>query len=173
MTVEAMRDGLEGETVASRLDVVEVGQDSEGALITSCVVVPCDITGESPRGRVKGRWKIALELLCRAVIDAGEEPPSSNHIPPNIAAVRLDLWRRYCYEGQITSTNTPKLDKNRSLAPLKNFNPLEQLGNGVSGYGLRDAAGPDITRTCPARPATPDRTDTTTPLRVSSRPVSG
>jgi hypothetical protein len=40
--------------------------------------------------------------LRNAIIDAGEVPPASNHIPPNILAVRMDLWRRYCDAGQVS-----------------------------------------------------------------------
>lgn len=42
MTVEWMKDGPEGETITSRLESVEVGMDSAGQAITSCVVVPAE-----------------------------------------------------------------------------------------------------------------------------------
>ena len=57
--------------------------------------------------RITGKAAIALGLLRKAIDEAGEIPPSSNHIPPNIRAVRFDLWRRYCYEGQITENDKP------------------------------------------------------------------
>jgi hypothetical protein len=41
--VEWMKDGPEGDVVASRLEPVRVGTDSDGEPITSCVVVPAAI----------------------------------------------------------------------------------------------------------------------------------
>src|SRR5262249_23946788 len=42
VTVEWMKDGPEGETIVSRLEQVELGQDVDGDPITSCVVVPVE-----------------------------------------------------------------------------------------------------------------------------------
>ena len=42
VTVEHMKDGPEGDVVASRLEKVELGTDEDGDPITSCVVVPVD-----------------------------------------------------------------------------------------------------------------------------------
>jgi hypothetical protein len=57
--------------------------------------------------KISGAPKVALDLLKRAIVDAGEKPPACNHIPPDILVVRESLWRRYCYEGQITETDNP------------------------------------------------------------------
>lgn len=42
VTVEFMKDGPEGDVIASRLEIVEVGLDQHGKPITSCVVVEAD-----------------------------------------------------------------------------------------------------------------------------------
>jgi hypothetical protein len=42
-TVEWMKDGAEGETIASRLELVEIGMDADGDPIGSCVVVPIEV----------------------------------------------------------------------------------------------------------------------------------
>lgn len=42
-TLEWMKDGPEGETITSALEVVEVGIDDDGDPITSCVVEPLDM----------------------------------------------------------------------------------------------------------------------------------
>jgi hypothetical protein len=42
VTIEAMKDGPEGDQIISRLERVEVEVDEDGDLITSCVVVPID-----------------------------------------------------------------------------------------------------------------------------------
>ena len=46
-TVEFIKDGQEGEAIASRLEKVEIGIDEDGAPITSCVVVPAEVTEAS------------------------------------------------------------------------------------------------------------------------------
>ena len=38
-----MKDGAEGDTIASKLEQVEVGVDENGEEITSCIVVPADL----------------------------------------------------------------------------------------------------------------------------------
>jgi hypothetical protein len=42
VTVEWMKDGPEGDTIASRLERLDVGMDDDGEMISSCVVVPVD-----------------------------------------------------------------------------------------------------------------------------------
>ena len=42
VTVEFLKDGEAGETIASKLESVEVGTDEDGDTITSCVVVETD-----------------------------------------------------------------------------------------------------------------------------------
>jgi hypothetical protein len=108
VTVEWMKDGEgEGDTVGSRLETVEVGMDEDGEAITSCVIVPAEVATIDRQGRATGATKVALDLLRRAVCEAGETPPASNHIKPDIRAVRVDLWRNYCYDGSIAGVDTP------------------------------------------------------------------
>jgi len=53
VTVEHMKDGAEGDVIASRLERVELGADEDGDPITSCVIVPAEISDakatEGPR----------------------------------------------------------------------------------------------------------------------------
>lgn len=63
--------------------------------------------GGSKTSKVTGAPKIALDLLKRAITDAGERPPACNHIKPDMLAVRLTLWRQYCDQGQIVETDKP------------------------------------------------------------------
>jgi hypothetical protein len=44
VTVEHMKDGPEGEVIGSKLERVELGVDEDGDPITSCVIVPVEIT---------------------------------------------------------------------------------------------------------------------------------
>ncbi len=99
--VERAKDGPEGDEICSRLEAMEVGVDEDGTPITSCVIVPADKEAGTPQRKVSGQAKVALDLLGRAIVDAGEIPPASNHIPGQIHVVPLTLWRQYCYEGLI------------------------------------------------------------------------
>jgi hypothetical protein len=50
LKVEWMKDGdSEGEVVTSRLEKVEVGEDADGDLITSCIVLPAETVSEAAR----------------------------------------------------------------------------------------------------------------------------
>src|SRR6478736_9788663 len=50
VTVEWMKDGPEGDTIASSLESVEVGTDQDGDTIMSCVIVPADMPSEPQTG---------------------------------------------------------------------------------------------------------------------------
>jgi AAA domain len=100
VTVEFMKDGTEGDSIASRLESVEIGIDEDGESITSCVVVQSEAScAKAPkRGKTLSKSaQIALTALQRAVTKAGEQPPPSNHIPPNVRTVSVSLWREYAY----------------------------------------------------------------------------
>lgn len=109
ITVEYMKDGAEGESWASRLEVVEVGEDEDGDTVTSCVVVPVDAGAGDPKKQKQaaGAARVALDLLTRAICDAGEIPPTCNHIPGQMRCVRETLWKRYCDQGMVTESDKP------------------------------------------------------------------
>jgi hypothetical protein len=45
--------------------------------------------------KLTGHQKTAYDALKRALADAGEIPPASNHIPPSVRTVSESLWRGY------------------------------------------------------------------------------
>jgi hypothetical protein len=109
-TVEYLKDGAQGEETRSSLEVVELGQDADGENITSCVVDAIEggpIPARRARQKVTGPAKVALDLLRRAVDDAGESAPASNHVPQHVRVVDLSLWRQYAYEGSVTGSDKP------------------------------------------------------------------
>jgi hypothetical protein len=107
-TVEFMKDGLEGDSIVSTLKVVEVDEDENGDAISSCIVESADDTKlRRAKRRLSPSKKRALDLLRDAIGREGKTPPTNNHIPSNTPCVDEDLWRRFCYEGQITQSDTP------------------------------------------------------------------
>ena len=108
--VEFMKDGEEGETVASRLEQVEIGIDEDGEAITSCVVVESDAkkAKATRRGtKLSKGAQIALRALQAAIEAGGDTAPPSNHIPQNVRVVSLGLWRDYAYASGISGSDDP------------------------------------------------------------------
>ena len=124
-TVEWLKDGEEGDEVFSRLEQVEVGVDDDGEAITSCVIVPSSEAAADTGRRLTGAAKIAFDFLQKALDDAGEQPPASNHIPRTIRVVRGSLWRAYCDKGSLTTSD--KSDT-KDKAFNRAVNKLQELG---------------------------------------------
>ncbi len=110
-TVNRMKDGQSGHVIAGRLKAIEIAKDEDGEPITACVVVEEDVPAEHAGKRLSGQALIAYRQLEKAIAEAGETPPASDHIPKNVKAVPLTLWRRYCYQGGITSVDTKDAKK--------------------------------------------------------------
>ena len=124
-TVEWMKDGPEGDEIFSRLEPVELGTDDDGEPITSCVIVPADKSDSGTTKRLPAAAKIALDLLVKAINDAGETAPASGTIPSDISVCPVDVWKRYCEAGSITVSDKPDTkDKSFRRASEK----LQSLG---------------------------------------------
>jgi len=117
--VEHMKDGAEGDVIASRLAVVEIGLDEDGDILTSCVIEPAEAPTATKAKAGKGLTaaaRVALNTLRKAVAEAGEPPPAGNHIPTQARVVPVETWRRYHYTGTASdgqSTETRKKDFQR------------------------------------------------------------
>src|SRR5262249_689966 len=96
VTVEWMKDGPEGETIVSRLEQVEVGQDNDGDLITSCVVVPVEgAVAPQPTAtrKLSDKQRLGLDALTECAAIAGTPAPATFELPQGIVCVRADDWR--------------------------------------------------------------------------------
>jgi len=60
LRVSKQKDGEDGGQFAFRLNTVELGQDSDGDPITSCVVQWVEMAATKPRGIPKGRWQLVV-----------------------------------------------------------------------------------------------------------------
>jgi hypothetical protein len=100
--VEWLKDGQEGAEIVSQLEQVELGVDSYGDRIVSCVVVADDPLARilaKPAGQIvrpevaklKPKAKLGLDQLRACIAEAGREAPVSTNIPAG--AVTLDEWR--------------------------------------------------------------------------------
>jgi hypothetical protein len=99
VVVERMKDGVEGETLVSKLEAVEVGTDMDGDPITSCVVVPIDGAAVRPETnrKLSDRQKLALDALAECAADRGSPTPSSFGLPADLVAVDVNAWRDELY----------------------------------------------------------------------------
>jgi hypothetical protein len=49
--------------------------------------------GQSKKAKLSASSKVALNAFYEAIIEMGEVPPASNHIPPGTKAVTIEQWR--------------------------------------------------------------------------------
>jgi hypothetical protein len=77
LTVEWMKDGPEGNVLASRLEQVHVGSDEDDQPVTSCVVVPLEgsqIVSPKTTATMPKAARIALDALVEALDEQGTAP---------------------------------------------------------------------------------------------------
>lgn len=130
VTVEWMKDGPEGDQIISTLERVDLGTDTDGEPISSCVIVPVEncTERETQERKVKGAKKIALDLLRKAIDDAGSIPPTSNHIPPNTRTVLVETWRAYAYQGTITESDKPDARQKAFVRAVRDLQAAKLIG---------------------------------------------
>ena len=93
-TVEKSRDGETGADFGFKLDIVDMGQDTDGDPITTCVIVPTNVTPKKQRKKsLPGAAQVALKALGEVIADHGQWMPETSTIPAGINAVDLDTWR--------------------------------------------------------------------------------
>jgi hypothetical protein len=95
VTVEFMKDDEPCAPMASRLERVELGDDDEGEVISSCIVAETDEEAAKKPPKLHPMQKLALELLQELSADMGVRAPGSNHIPRDVRVVSKELWRKY------------------------------------------------------------------------------
>jgi len=126
VTVELAKDGPQGDTITSRLEVEHVGFDEDGERITSCVVVPADECAlPDRRKRVTGAPSKALQLLQQALDEVGEPSPGGPRYPAGGRTIPVSVWRSYCDAGTIAESD--KADS-RLKAFVRSSRRLQDLG---------------------------------------------
>jgi len=123
--VELAKDGPQGETILSRLEVVEVGQDDDRETITSCVVVAAEGDAIPGAARVTGQPRLALEAL-RTLMDAeGQPSPGGPRFDGAHRTIPLVRWRQECLPALLPETDKPD---SRRTAFVRAFKKLQNLG---------------------------------------------
>jgi hypothetical protein len=129
VTVELAKDFAEGAEFVSRLEQVDVGTDPDGDQITSLVVLESDNAEPTAQKRkISGAKKIALDVLQKAIDDAAEQPPASNHIPPNTRTTRVETWRAYAYQSSITDSDNQTSKQRAFVRAAKALSEANLIG---------------------------------------------
>jgi hypothetical protein len=86
-----------------KFDGVELGQDEDGDLVTSCVVThEGDVTGQA-QPKVTGKALLGFRKLADCINTLGIALPPSRYIPPHVTGVTLDQWRKHLLSASIIS----------------------------------------------------------------------
>ena len=129
--VEWLKDGQEGAEIVSRLEQVELGGDSYGDPIVSCVVVaddpmarimatPANQIVRPAVAKLKPKAKLGLDQLRACIAEAGREAPVSTNIPAGARGVTLDEWRdRLGKAGVINVEGNPRQEFKRIREDLQ------------------------------------------------------
>ncbi len=126
--VELAKDGPQGAQVVSSLDVVEVGRDEDGEAMTSCVIIASDSDTKPTGQKVTGTAELALRLLGKAIEEAGQTAPPTPHIPAGTRTVHPDVWRSYCYQGQISESDDPDARRKAFVRASKRLQVKNRVG---------------------------------------------
>ena len=95
-TVEHMKDAEAGAVLASKLERLELGVDTDGDPISSCVVVP--VEGGAVGLKLTKVQRFAFELLQKLIAAEGVIPPKDADLPVGFKVCRNETWRQRFYE---------------------------------------------------------------------------
>lgn len=130
--VEWLKDGQEGAEIVSLLNPVELGADSYGDPVASCVVVaddpvarimatPASQIVRPAAAKLKQKAKLGLDQLRACIAEAGREGPVSPNIPAGTRGVTPDEWRdRLGKTAVINVKGNPREEFKRIREDLQN-----------------------------------------------------
>lgn len=96
VVVEHMKDGDASAPLAFELERIDLGQDTDGDPITSCLVRAAELPmANGPK--LTGATKLAFHSLKEVLADIGEVPPASTHVPPGHPICPAGIWREHFY----------------------------------------------------------------------------
>ena len=93
LTVIKLRDGVNGRAYGFSLDVVDLGEDSDGDALSTCVVAATETAGTAKPVSLSAGARIALKALTEVLGEVGELMAGSSTIPRGVRAVDLKSWR--------------------------------------------------------------------------------
>jgi AAA domain len=130
VTVERMKDGPDGDTLVSRLEPVDVGHDTDGDAISSCVVVPVHSVaraGGTTNRKLSDRQRLALDALAECT---AKPAPESFGLPADVRVVRRNSWRDELYARGVLDTD--------AKSPREDFRRVRNSLQARGMIGVRD-----------------------------------
>ncbi len=107
--IQYMKDGPDGLSWGFKLSPYEITPE-----ISTCIVeITSEPSEEATSSKAKKAVKlpkgaqIALNALRECLAETGEVPPTSNHIPAGVKAVKVDVWRDYAARMGISTSPEP------------------------------------------------------------------
>ena len=161
--VEYMKDGSDGHTFVSRLEVVEVGTDAYGDPITSCVIVPVEETEQTAsatRLKLTPNERTMLTLLS----EAGK------------SGLTIDAWNERARAEGLGEKRRQILYDTPILAQKKGayLRRAERMVRQVIGRSLAPLEGASFAAFAPERPIASDSVRRTFPdSKIASVRVRG
>jgi hypothetical protein len=130
VTLEKVKDGVEGALGTFTLKRVDLGTDDDGDTITSCVVEHGEhVSGSYAKARKMPKPDSPADLCLQEInelINAGRgERISHARIPDGVLCVDLEQWRSACYLKNICKSDTQGA---RRQAFFRAFGSLRELG---------------------------------------------
>ena len=124
-----MKDGEEGDVLASKLEKVDLGDDEDGDPISACVIVPIEgsgTTGPRPKKLAADAAK-ALAALDEVLDDQGTISPTDPYIPANTKVVTKDQWKAHALKrgfGAAREYEAIRKAFNRAFDSLQKLNRI-------------------------------------------------
>ena len=95
-TVELAKDGEAGAEIFSTLHVVEIGEDSDGEMVTSCVIEPAGADADAKKSsKLKGQKALAMQALYDKLNEITDVRPGQKRVVP------LADWKSLCASRRI------------------------------------------------------------------------
>ena len=95
-TVEHMKDAEAGAVITSTLERVELGKDTDGDEISSCVIAEAETAAKGPKLNKAG--KLGFDVLTRLLKSEGEAAPTDFGLPADSKVVKQAAWREEFYK---------------------------------------------------------------------------
>jgi hypothetical protein len=92
--VSKNRDGQEGQAYGFKLQQVELGTNTKGRMVTTCVAVEADPpAGAGKKRRLGPNEQLVFDALTKAIADQPDAPPPSPDIPTHVKGCSIARWR--------------------------------------------------------------------------------
>jgi RecA-family ATPase len=125
VTAHKVRDEeRSGKHYGFELEQVELGTNSKGRVVTTCVAVPAEPpTKVEKKAPLSSNQKIVLDCLTAAIVDRGREAPPARGIPTGARGVPYEVWEETA-ERYVTGSQR----KTKLLAIRRSVDALQAKG---------------------------------------------